>query len=802
MNKMIRFQNLNNLDEYLKKTEADNIYMKKINSLQVSFTSLLTSITNKFHDYDTAINNIEVNTLLLSNNYNNLSSSLTNLNSTVNLLSSNQSSMSTLIDSLSSNLNSVSSSYTLLESNFNSYTSNNDSLVNNLSSSLTNLNNSFTTFRTSVNQEISNIWSAMSANNQYNFFKEFGKETQLIYTNMDNRHACIDNEEYEFWSSRLSQYTMVNPNKLEYVFCSNVLSSTANNGVNLGGDFSRLGLRLPGKTDASSYNDSISQNWITATVSSVYLYQQYGWSNFNENNYIKCLQAYLCNGGEGADYNYISTNLNAETINMWNYRRNNNNNLYSTFWLNDRVKLISGFPSNQAIHMDIRRHSINDMNSLTITGYQQALNWYFHGPSENGYCLGPIKFPGDGYVTLFQAEDMRFSAYSLYVYLRSTDNHTRYTVTYNEAMDIQSSLRLQVNNNLFLQMPAHGITKPNLLMTVSNYNASNTYDFNSWSVNRHSLYNLNNINYNGNTVHGFTISNNSNTTLSNFTFQNNNVYDMLLSAPVPNVASFNNNQISTLAVSLLNGNAGISFGQNFRNTEIHLSCGNPNTFYSYNNPDATLICPQGRQHLEYFTAGNAYFSAGPGIQVAVFSTLNVSAMNGIVPYQNGGWKYVWANQFNLTNPDIFYENMLQQDQAMFHCPFFQLGSTYNGSDMLNRVINLGNSVLSHQLVLVDNAPTTSVNLRLTGDHTSESVNARFIEDQPYICKVDIRGWHPTRIIGFDQNYIFNNCASGYSAVPGQKFTAIVDNIYDWNNYKMFFNPFGTPDEDRIILQSN
>ena len=792
---MIRFQNLNNLDEYLKKTEAENIYMKKINSIQVSFTSLLTSITQKFNYYDNEINNLDNHTYALSTD---ASSMQTLLNS----LQSNQNSISTIVNSLQSNQNSISNSLTSLNSIFGTYTSDNNVNTALLASQIGSVSNSFTTFQTSVNQEISNIWSAMSANNQYNFFKEFGKETQLLYRNMDNYHMCIDNEEFEFIPSRLSQYTMVNPNKLEYVFCSNVLSSTAFTGVNLGGDYDKLGLRLPGSNTVTVTNQPISQNWITATVKSLYLFQQYGYSDFNSQNYIKCLNAYLCNSGQGADFNYISTNLNAETINMWNYYRNPDGNFYSTFWLNDRVKMISGFPSNQGIHIDIRRHSNNDMNSLTITGYQQALNWYFRGPIENGWCMGPIKFPGYPNVTLYQPEDMKFSAYSLQINLRSTDNHTRYTVTYNEDMDIQSSLRIQVNNNLFLQMPANGITNPNLSMTLSNYNASNTYDFNQWSVGKHSFLNLNNINYNGNTTPSLIITNYSNTSLSNFTFENNYVTNMLLSAPIPNVVRFNGNQINTLSISLLNSDAGISFGQNFRNNEINLMCGSPNTFYSYNNPDATLSCPQGKQCLEYFTAGKANFSAGPGIAVAVFSTLNVSAMNGIYPYMNGGWKYVWCNQFNITNPDIFYENMLQQDQAMFHCPFFQLGSTYNGNDLLNQAINQGNSILSHELVLVDNAPTTSIDLHLSGNNTSESVNAKFIEEQPYIISADIRGWHPSRIIGFDQNYIFNNCATGYSAVPDQKFTARVDNTADWNNYKLFFNPFGTPDENRIVFQTN
>ena len=762
--------NQNNLEEYLKKTEAEEIYMKKINSINMSFTSLLTSIQSVFSTYDYQ---------------------LSTLNSAVNVLSINT-------NNLSNSIVSVSNSFTDYTFNHSNY----DNEINSIKSNTSGLCDSFTSFKTSVNGEISSLWNAITvAGGEYNFFKEFGKETQLLYINMNNQHMCIDNEEFEFWSSRLSQYTMVNPNKLEYVFCSNVLSSTANSGVNLGGEYSRLGIKIPGNSTASSYDDSIAQNWITATVSSVYLYQQYGYSNFNENNYVKCLDAYLCNAGQGADYNYISTNLNAETINMWNYRRNNNGNLYSTFWLNDRVKMISGFSSNQAIHMDIRRRTNADMNSLTITGYQQALNWYFHGPTENGWCLGPIKFPDYPSITIFQPEDMKITAYSLSIYLRTTDNNTRYTVSYNEGMDIQNTLKLRVNNNLFLQMPAHGITKPNLYITFSNYNPSNTYDFNSWSVNRHSFYNLNNINYNGNTIQGLTISNDSNTTLSNFTFENNYITNMLLSAPIPNIEMFNNNQINTLSVSLLNSNAGISFGQNFRNTEINLMCGVPNTFYSYNNPDATLSCPQGRQHLDYFTAGQANFSAGPGIGVGVFSTLNVNAMNGIMPYMNGGWRYVWANQFNLTNPDIFYENILQQDEAMFHCPFFQLGSIYNGSNLLNRAINLGNSVISHYGVLVDNAPTTSIDLHLTGNHTSESVHPGFIQEQQYIIKADIRGWHPSRIINFDQNYIFNNVATGYSAVPDQKFTAVVDNTSDWNNYKMFFNPFGTPEESRIILQT-
>ena len=106
-------------------------------------------------------------------------------------------------------------------------------------------------------------------------------------------------------------------------------------------------------------------------------------------------------------------------------------------------------------------------------------------------------------------------------------------------------------------------------------------------------------------------------------------------------------------------------------------------------------------------------------------------------------------------------------------------------------------------MFVDNAPTTSVNFRLTGANTSKSIHAKIIEDQPYLISVDIRGWHPTRIIGFDQHYLFKNVASGYAALPDYKFTAHVDNVNDWNPYKQFFDPFNDGQgENRVVFVQN
>ena len=309
---MIRFQNLNNLDEYLKKTEADNIYMKKINSLQVSFTSLLTSITNKFYDYDTAINNIELNTLLLSNNTNSLNSSITSLSSLVGTLSSNQSSMSALIGSLSSNQSSISSSLADLISSYNTCTASLNNNYNSLSSSLTNLSNSFTTFRTSVNDEISNLWNAIGAEaGGYNYWKEFNKASAETYINYGHSPKVteLDNEQL-IYNQDLSKFTLLNPSKLEYVFNSNILQTTANQPFNFGGDFNRIGLILPNcQEGATTYNQSVPMNIITATCYTLDVMLKYGWSDFNTNFYIKCLDANLINTRAQLDFNLISNGL-------------------------------------------------------------------------------------------------------------------------------------------------------------------------------------------------------------------------------------------------------------------------------------------------------------------------------------------------------------------------------------------------------------------------------------------------------------------------------------------------------------
>lgn len=756
---MIKFNNLNNLSEYLKKSDAENIYMKKINSLNISFTELLTSISNKFTLYDYQFSTI-------NNNYNILNSH---------------------VDSIDSNLSSLLSS-------FNTYTSFNESDKNTMKNEISSL----LTHSTYVNSEISDLWNAISGggNNDYNFFKEFGKETQIIYKNFDNQNLILDNEQLEFQSNNLGSYTMINPNKVEYVFCSNVLSSSANGSVNLGGEYSRLGLKIPGDSTASAFTDAIPQNFISATVKSVYIYQNFHYSDFNSLNSIKCLKAYLCNDyvDKSKAFWSISPNLNAKTIDLNNCLLNNANNTFSAFNLNDNVEMISGF-GNRTPYISLSRNN-GISKALTFTGFNGTGSVVsLRGPQEAGYCVGPIDL-SNCYMTFYHGENVNFTGHSCNLIFTSNTSNS-YTATINDNVVFDDFLSVQVYKNVSVNIP-NSKSGNSLKLYINNLNSTMSYTVDSWNFSKATLADIPYLNFINNTALSVSIRNADTTKKLNLTFSNNLMNSLFINGYQSHVLSLNNNTISTLTVSNSLNGGGVSFGENFRNSWLSISCSTNNTYYSYNNPDATVYLPQGKQKLDYFTAGECNISAGPGMEVAVFSTLNVSALNGTVPYINGGWKYIWANNFNLTNADVFYNNMLLQDYAFFHCPFIQLGTT-----ALSNAINQGSKVLSHQNVLVDNAPTTSIDLRLTGNHTSESVHPEFIHDQKYIISADIRGWHPTRVINFDQSYLFNNVASEYSLLPEYKFTAHVDNVNDWNDYKGFFNPFGDGQgNDRVVFFDN
>ena len=750
---MIRLNQMD-LNQYLKKTEAEEIYMKKINSINMSFTSILTSIQSIVSTYDYQ---------------------LSTLNNAVNIINSNTNSININTSSINLRLDSIVSS---INSNYNS--------IQLLSSDLSNLSGSFTTFKTSINEEISNLWNAISGNNNYNFFKEFAKPTQYTYKNMDNSHVFIDDEQFEYFDTNLGSYTMINPNKLEYCFASNIITTTSGHLVNLGGEYSRLGFRNP--------SDDNPQNWFNGSASSVYIYQD-GVKDFNTNNYLKCMKAYLCNDNNSHSLSYISTNLNAQTIDLANYTRSNNN-IFTTLYLNDRVEQLSGFYGMEKVYLDIRRPNTHT-NPLYITGYYPQsvnLSFSYHGPTENGYHFGPISQPKLATFTLYQPENLNWSLNDATIYASTTNAAQSYTLTQDPNMLLRYSLNVVLSPGVSLELP-EGLNRNSLSYSINNSNNSNnSYKISAWTMSRFCLTNASALNAQNNSMSVFNIVNDLNCFLNTLTFLNNTITSMTVSSYQLNMLNFNNNTVKYMTMEQSNSNVGVSFGENFRNSSVIFKVPAANTYYSYNNPDATIKISNGVGKFDYFTAGNCSVSGGPGFEIAVFSTLNISANNTYF-YNNGGWKYVRANSFGLTGAEYFYNGMLQQDQAFFHCPFIQLGTT-----CLSNAINQGNSVLSHQNVLVDNAPTTSIDLRLTGNHTSESVHPEFIHDQKYIISADIRGWHPTRIIGFDQSYLFNNVASEYSLLSDYKFTAHVDNVNDWDAYKGFFNPFGDGQgNDRVVF---
>lgn len=765
--------NQNNLEEYLKKTEAEEIYMKKINSINLSFTSLLTSIQSVFSTYDYQLSTIN--------------NSLNVLNNNTTLLNFNTSTMNLRLDSIISSINS------------------NYSSIQSLSGSLLDISSSLTSYKTSVNKEISDLWNAIGADaGGYNYWREFNKVSAETYMNYNGYVVTqLDNEDL-IYSEYLSNFTILNPSKLSYVFNSNVLQTNNNEPFDFGGDYDRIGLILPDCiSGATTYNQSVPMNLITATCKTLDVMLKYGFSDFNTNFYIKCLDANLINDGSNKDYNIISTNLNATAIHFNNYYKNHGANFFSTFKLNDRVQLLGPWlQDGYYANIDLRRSTLPysnagyaNLNRLAFPGLSNRLCIHNHidANGENGFGMGKIALStrvaitnGHNYVFDVQINN---NGQNVAEVLNSTTNANQsYTVTVSPDFKV-SSLYLTVPNHVKLEIPdavnSYDNGNKNVRFAVTNSNTTQSLEFYHWDALSVQLTGIPYVTVSWNTLKDFTVYGNTEYDvmtglLSSITFDNNYISWCKYVNSCSSVVNLNNNTFEHFYVTDIG--KGFSFGPNFRNTELQLYAPSSATYYSYNNPGAVASLPQGLFKLLDFTIGTVTAAAGGSMENCVYSSLIINAMNGTPPY--GPWKYVWANSFELNNPVIFYENKLEFDHAFYHCPFIQIGHT-----AVNSAMNVNGYVCSKSLVFVGNAPTTSVNFRLTGNNTSKSIHAKFIEDQPYIISADIRGWHPSRIIGFDQHYLFNNVASGYSDLPDYKFTAHVDNVNDWEPYKMFFNPF-------------
>lgn len=801
---MIRFQDLNNLDEYLKKTEADNVYMKKINSIQISFTSLLTSVTNKFRYYDSEISNLDINTGLLSSSLTNLS---TNIHNELTAITEHTYQNSTSLDVLNGSLSGLNSSFNILTNNFNTYTVSNDSLIGLLSSSISSLNNSVSQINGSLsllsnsiisaNNEISNLWNAIDANNGYNYWKEFNKASAETYIRYgDGKTTVLDNEGIEY-KSYLSNFTLLDTNKLSYVFNSNILQTNINKSFNFGGEYNRIGLILP--------SEIVPMNLITATCSTLDVMLKYSSSDFNRKLYIKCLDANLINDAPGHDYNLISTNLNATAIHFNNYYKNSDNNSYSTFILNDRVQALGPwYDDGNSPHIDLRRktyayshESYGELDRLAFLGLSNKL--YLHN-TNNGDGIGKLALSTGVNITnnrnyVFDVQIDGNNDNIVNLLNSTTGNNQSYTVTVSPYFKA-STLNITIPQAVKLELNSLNSNNNNVMLGITNSNNTQSLNMASWNMSTCNLYGMPYItasygNFGNLTIEGNTQYGGMSGLLSSITFYRNYISSYKYINSCSSILNLNNNTFLTMSVTDLG--KGFSFGANFSNNYLNISAPSSATYYSYNNPNAQVVLPQGIFELLNFTAGAVTASAGGSMEKCSFNSMVINAQMGSAPY--GPWKYVSVNSFTLNNALTFYQNKLCFDQAFYHCPFIQLGHT-----ALNAAMNAEGYSCSGELMFVNNAPTTSVDFKLTGNNTSKSINARIIEDQPYIILADLRGWHPTRIIGFDQNYLFKNVATGYSALTDYKFTALVDVPFLWNAYKNFFDPFGDGrGEDRVVF---
>ena len=301
---MWRISNVNNLNEYLKKTEAEKIYMKKINSINMSFTSILTSLASLVSTYDYQF--------------------LT-LNQRVAGIEGNTLSLDLNVNSLKSWTNSAYSSITSLE---------NQTLY---------LNNEFYSIKTNTEQiasntlVLSNLISSITGSIGYDYWNEFSKASNETYMNYALNSTVVKNEQITYKNNFSSSIS--NSDQLDHVLNSNLLNTTFTIGQELG----RLGLKM------NSTNQPLTAS---ATYIDIAAYQPL---NLNDSFSLECQKLNLINSG--GNINSIGSNINASTIDF------NGMSINSTYTLNlnPNVQSLIGLPNSCSLYF-----TNNGDNTYTI----------------------------------------------------------------------------------------------------------------------------------------------------------------------------------------------------------------------------------------------------------------------------------------------------------------------------------------------------------------------------------------------------------------------------------------------------
>ena len=301
---MIRL-NQTDLNQYLKKTEAEAIYMKKINSINMSFTSILTSIQSLVATYDYQFSTLNVR---------------------VGQIEDNTGSHYNSIQSIQSWQNSAYSSITNLE---------NQTLY---------LNNEFYSIKTNTDQiasntlALSNLISTLTGGLGYDYWNEFSKTANETYMNYALNSTIIKNEQITYdgnFSSSIS-----NSDQLDHVLNQNVLNTIFTIEQPLG----RLGLKM---------NSTNSPLRATASTIDIAAYEPL---NLNNSFSLECQSLNLINSD--GNINLIDSNINASTI---NFNGMSNNSTY-TLNLNPNVKDLSNIVNHCYLYF-----TNNGDNTLTIS---------------------------------------------------------------------------------------------------------------------------------------------------------------------------------------------------------------------------------------------------------------------------------------------------------------------------------------------------------------------------------------------------------------------------------------------------
>ena len=289
---MIRL-NQSDLNQYLKKTEAEQIYMKKINSINMSFTSILTSIQSLVATYDYQFSTLNVRVGQIEDNTNNLNTDIQSIQSWQN--------------SAYSSITSLENQTQYLNNEFYSIKTNTESIASNTLA-------------------LSNLISSLTGGIGYDYWNEFSKTANETYMNYAINSTIIKNEQITY-NGNFSESSM-NLDQPDHVLNQNVLNTIFTIDQPLG----RLGLKI---------NSTNSPLRATASTIDIAAYETL---NLNNSFDLKCMNMNLINSG-GNIYN-INSNINASTI---NFNGMSNKSTY-TLNLNPNVQSLINMPNNCTLY--------------------------------------------------------------------------------------------------------------------------------------------------------------------------------------------------------------------------------------------------------------------------------------------------------------------------------------------------------------------------------------------------------------------------------------------------------------------